>query len=174
MRRPPAHAWAWLQRSRPVVNEAAQRLTGQPPQQGFVDELRAAFDDDPFTRDVLIATVADVAFGGRVPDRRPPGASWDRGLIWWAAALAGTTPAEFDARSRDSAEQRPLFAAADDSDVRHRGQMGAARSATVARLAVRAPERAALAARLRDLLAQADGDQVPTAAVRDLLAELDG
>jgi predicted O-methyltransferase YrrM len=97
--RVPAYAWAWFQRSRPVITEAAQRLTGAPPGAAFVDELREAFDEDAFTRDVVIDVVADVAFSGRVPQRRPPGASWDRGLTWWAAALAGATPEEFDARS---------------------------------------------------------------------------
>jgi hypothetical protein len=172
-RRPPPHAWAWLQRSRPVLQEAAERLTGRPPAPGFVDELRARFDDDPFTRDVLISTIADVAFGGRVPERRPAGASWDRGLIWWASALAGTTPAAFEGRGQGPAGQRPLFGN-DPGQAPGATMDEHARAQAVARLAVRAPERAALAARLRDLLAQSDGDQVPASAVRDLLAELDG
>src|SRR3712207_7917472 len=38
--RVPAYAWSWLQRSRPVLAEAARRLTGGPPPPGFVDSLR--------------------------------------------------------------------------------------------------------------------------------------
>lgn len=179
-RRPPPHAWAWLQRSRPVLAEVAERLTGGPPPSGFVDDLRARYEEDAFTRDILIGTIADVAFGGRVPERRPPGTSWDRGLIWWAAALAGVTPAEFEGRGVASAEQRPLFEgerdgrdAAPDPAARVAAADPAARDRAVARLAQRSPERAALIARLRDLLAQADGDQVPASAVRGLLAELE-
>ncbi|HEY8339943.1 MAG TPA: hypothetical protein VIK95_08755, partial [Egibacteraceae bacterium] len=80
--RVPAHAWAWLQRSRPVLAEIAERLTGGPPGPGFVDALRRQVDADPFVRDVVVGVIAEVAFGGRVPERRPPGASWDRGLTW--------------------------------------------------------------------------------------------
>jgi hypothetical protein len=170
----PGYAWTWLQRSRPVVLEAAERLTGAPPSPGFVDDLRAAFERDPFTRDVVIAVVADVAFGGRAPLRRPPGATWDRGLTWWAAALAGTTPADFEARpAAPAAPQGSLFepgpsARAPDPD----GLARSARARVVPRVA-RTPERAALAAALRQLLAAAEGDAVPASAVRQLLAQLE-
>jgi len=103
----PAYAWSWLQRSRPVLGEVARRLTGAGPGPGFADELRRRWDDDPFVRGVLLDVVADVAFSGRVPRHRPPGASWDRGLTWWAAVLAGTTPQAFAAPQATT--QRPLF-----------------------------------------------------------------
>lgn len=167
--RPPAYAWAWLQRSRPVVAEAARRLLGGPGPQGFVDDLRAAFDDDPFVRSVLTDVVATVAFSGRVPQRRPAGVSWDRGLTWWAAALAGTTPAEYEARSCPEFTQRQLFppepAAARPSSRPRAGSRRPAASAS--------RERAALAAALRELLAVADGDDVPASAVRQLLSQLE-
>jgi hypothetical protein len=191
--RVPGYAWTWLQRSRPVVLEAAERLTGRSPSPGFVDDLRAAFERDPFTRDVVIGVVADVAFSGRVPQRRPPGASWDRGLTWWAAALAGTTPAEFESRSgAPVASQHRLFDAAAGSTGPSpvgSGSVGvgsagsAARSdpqgiAEAARRQVGrrpiSPERAALAAALRELIVNAGSDQVPASAIRQLLAELEG
>ncbi len=170
--RPPAYAWAWLQRSRPVLEAAAERLTGGPPTAGFVDELRERFEEDAFTRDILVGVIADVAFNGRVPRARPAGVSWDRGLTWWAAALAGTTPSAFERRGATSA-QPPLFDPP-GADLPDQGARTApSRERAVARLAARAPERAALAARLRDLLSQAHGDSVPVQAVRDLLAEFD-
>jgi hypothetical protein len=107
--RPPAYAWRWLQRSRPVLTVVARQLTGEPPGPGFVDELRQQFEADPFVRDVVIDVVADVAFGGRVAKRRPPGAVWDRGLVWWAAAVAGVSPSEYDEPTQDPATQRSLF-----------------------------------------------------------------
>jgi hypothetical protein len=150
----PGYAWTWLQRTRPVVNELAARLTGGPPPAGFVDDLRGHVEADPFVRDVLVDTVADVAFGGRVPRRRPPGAAWDRGLTWWAAALAGVSPAEFDARSAPEAARQPrLFEPSPAAQPE--------------------PTRAALAATLRQLLDAAEGDVVPASAVRQLLAQLD-
>jgi hypothetical protein len=177
--RVPGYAWTWFQRSRPVVAEAAERLTGSPPGPGFVDDLRAAFDRDPFTRDVVIGVVADVAFGGRAPVQRPPGASWDRGLTWWAAALAGMSPADFEARvAAPSADQHRLF----DAGGPERGAGGrppdpggleeAARRHVAPRVA-RSPERAALAAALRELLATAASDQIAASAVRQLLAQLE-
>jgi len=166
----PAHAWAWLQRSRPVLAEVARRLTGDPPTPGFVDELREACARDPFTQAVLADVVAEVAFSGRVPTARPPGASWDRGLTWWAAALAGTTPAAFEV-SGPGGTQRSLFDdGAPDVDGRARRRSGpprAAESPPVSR------ERLALADALRALLREADGDQVPASAVRQLVAALD-
>lgn len=167
----PGYAWTWFQRSRPVVAEAAERLTGQPPSPGFVDDLRAAFERDPFTRAVVIGVVADVAFGGRAPAQRPPGASWDRGLTWWAAALAGTTPARFEARSgTPAAAQRPLFDTDGPVPQPHRPSIeeGARRRSP------RSPERVALADALRELLASGASDQVPATAIRQLLAELEG
>jgi hypothetical protein len=173
--RVPGYAWTWLQRSRPVVQEAAERLTGRSPSPGFVDDLRAAFSRDPFTRDVVIGVVADTAFGGRVPQRRPPGASWDRGLTWWAAALAGTTPAEFEARSGPPvASQHRLFETTGGNGGSGDPQrLAAAAREHVARRET-SPERAALAAALRQLLDASGGDQVPASAIRQLLAELEG
>jgi hypothetical protein len=171
----PGYAWTWFQRSRPVLTEAAERLTGQHPAPGFIDDLRAAFDGDRFTRDVVIGVVADVAFGGRAPARRPPGASWDRGLTWWAAALAGTTPAEFEAGSGSpAANQRALFdsGSSDRAPADPVGLQARARARVAPRVA-RSPERAALVAALRELLAAAESDQVPASAVRQLLAQLE-
>lgn len=170
--RVPAYAWAWVQRSRPVLDEMARQLTGKPPAPTFLDELRAQFAADPFVRDVVIGVIADVAFHGRLPTRRPPGTAWDRGLTWWAAVIAGTSPAEFEARSGPPpVTQRPLFEAGPDD-----GPRGSPRTAPVAALPrPRAtPGRTALVAALRQLLAAAEGDQVPASAVRQLLAELEG
>lgn len=171
----PAHAWAWLQRSRPVLVEVARRLTGEPPTAGFVDELREACARDPFTQAVLADVVAEVAFSGRVPTARPPGASWDRGLTWWAAALAGTTPAAFEAAGPRSTQRRLFDDGSADEEVRGRRRPVAAADRTPA-VAVAPPvshERRALADALRALLREADGDQVPASAVRQLLAALD-
>ncbi len=173
--RVPGYAWTWFQRSRPVVVEAARRLTGRPPSPGFVDDLRAAFSNDRFTRDVVIGVVADVAFSGRVPTRRPPGASWDRGLTWWAAALAGTTPAEFESRSGAPVpSQHRLFdtGATAQPQPDPAGLTERARRHAAQRLA-QSPERAALAAALRELLESAESDQIPASAVRQLLAQLE-
>ncbi len=177
--RVPGYAWTWFQRSRPVVLEAAERLTGRPPSPGFVDDLRGAFSQDDFTRAVVVGVVADVAFGGRAPAQRPPGASWDRGLTWWAAALAGTTPADFESRTgAPVASQHRLFDAEDGTDGESVRQpdpeaLRATARARVAPLVARSPERAALAAALRELLAASAGDQVPASAVRQLLAQLE-
>ena len=162
----PGYAWAWLQRSRPVLVEAADRLTGAPPVPGFVDDLRERFEDDQFTHDVIIDVVAEIAFGGRIPSRRPPGASWDRGLVWWAAALSGTNPTDFEGRA-DSGSQAALF------DVPPLPQRPAREPKPgVAARRAGSQERAALANALRDLIASADGDTVPVLAVRQLLAQL--
>jgi hypothetical protein len=173
----PGYAWTWLQRTRPVVNELAARLTGGPPPAGFVDDLRGHVEADPFVRDVLVDTVADVAFGGRVPRRRPPGAAWDRGLTWWAAALAGTAPAAFEARSGPpvAAQHRLFDTVAGPADATRGAGAGAERIEATARRAARgvSPERAALAAALRELLATAGSDQVPASAIRQLLVELE-
>lgn len=157
----PNYAWSWLQRSRPVLIEAARRLTGGPPPPGFVDRLREDVGRDPFTRDVLIDVVADVAFNGRVPRHRPPGASWDRGLTWWAAAIAGTTPAEFDATGPPPAQSR-LFGEEDAAPAPQR------------RSGRRSTDRAAVVAALRDLVRTAEDGRVPAAAVEALIAQLEG
>lgn len=155
----PAYAWTWLQRTRPVVVELAARLTGGPPPTGFVELVRERVDSDPFTRDVVVATVADVAFNGRIPQRRPPGAAWDRGLVWWAAALAGVSPAEFEARSAAPARPQPdLFAAPPASPA-------PARPAPATR--------AGLAAVLRQLLEAFDGQAVPASALQQLVEQLE-
>ena len=182
--RVPAYAWAWLQRSRPVVTEAAQRLTGSAPGAGFVEDLRRRFATDAFTRDILIGVIADVAFGGRLPTHRPLGASWDRGLTWWAAAIAGTTPGEFEARTETQttqATQRRLFDAEEPQAAASTEAGGAAlmQPKAVAHLALQpadsvvSAERRMLIGTLRELLAGADGDQVPASAVRHLLATLE-
>ncbi|CAN5418482.1 hypothetical protein BH23ACT7_BH23ACT7_06270 [soil metagenome] len=165
--RVPGYAWTWLQRSRPVLHEAALRLTGQPPDAGFVDRLRATVPAEPFVRDVLLAVVCEVAFHGRIPVRRPGGTSWDRGLTWWAAAIAGTTPAEFDARSGPVAgTQRPLF------DPPPELQPPATLSPPPGPRPL-SPHRAALARALRDLVATAEDDMIPAEAVRQLIAEIE-
>jgi hypothetical protein len=147
----PTYAWAWLQRSRPVVERLADVLTGRPPRAGFVDAVRRSYVEDPLVRDAVHGVVAEIAFRGRVPQRRPPGTSWDRGLVWWAATLAGRTPEEYTAPPA-AVEQPALFAEVD--------------------AAAAGSERAALIAALEDLLAQRSGDQVPAAAVQQLLAHL--
>lgn len=164
--RVPAYAWSWLQRSRPVLVEAAQQLTGGAPSPGFVDSLRERFETDAFTRDILIGIIADVAFGGRVPRYRPAGASWDRGLTWWAAAIAGTSAGEFEARTAPDGEQHQLF---------ETGEEEGARPAAAPTRRRRGPsaERLMLVQALRQLLRSADGDMVPASAVRQLLATLD-
>lgn len=168
--RPPAHAWRWLQRSRPVLRTIAERLTGGPPPEGFVDELRRAFEADPFTRTIVADAIAEVAFGGRVPARQPAGASWDRGLRWWAATLAGVDVAEFDGPATTAA-QPDLFEADGGDASPPASALAAAARQQVPRTT---PERLALARSLRQLLAAGDGWQVPASAVRQLIAELEG
>jgi hypothetical protein len=162
----PGYAWAWLQRSRPVVHELAQRLTGGPPASDFLEQLRSRFDDDPFTSQVVADTVAEVAFGGRVPTARPAAASWDRGLSWWASALAGVPLRAYEAPAAQPA-QRPLF----DPGPADAGR-GERRRSDRTR-SPRQRERRALASALRQLLDASDGEQVPAAAVRQLLAQLE-
>jgi hypothetical protein len=86
------------------------------------------------------------------------------------------TPADFEARTAaPPASQHPLFdtgrreAAAPDPD----GLRERTRDHVAARLA-KSPERAALAAALRQLLATGDGESVPADAVAALLRELEG
>ena len=160
--RVPAYAWSWLQRSRPVLLEISQRLTGGPPPQGFVDTLTERFAADPFIRDVVVATIADVAFHGRIPRSRPPGVSWDRGLSWWAAAIAGITPQDFDA-GPDVVQSR-LFGV-EEQPPRRNPSTPTRRTA--------ASERAAIAGALRDLLRTSRDDSVPASAIRGLLAYLE-
>lgn len=155
--RPPAYAWDWLQRSRPVVDRLARVLTGRPPAAGFVQAVRRSFADDPLVRDAVLDVIADVAFRGRVPRARPPGASWDRGLVWWAATLVGRPPAEYDRAAHAPVDQPELFAPDDPAEPPP--------------LSV---ERRALIEALRGLLAERTGDQVPAAAVRQLIAQLEG
>lgn len=167
----PAYAWAWLQRSRPVLDEIARRLTGGPPTRAFVEDLPHAFATDPFTCDVVVDIVAEVAFHGRVPARRPAHAGWDRGLTWWAATLAGTTPAEYAAASvATPGEQGALFEpppSAVGPPTARRTEPPAAALPPVSR------ERRALADALRELVGQSDGGQVPATALRQLIAQLD-
>lgn len=167
--RVPGYAWAWLQRSRPVLVELAERLTGAPPSPGFVEDLRVTFERDPFIRGVLADVVAEVAFRGRVPRRRPPGAHWDRGLSWWAATLAGVSLAEFEgAAAAERPAQPPLFGGASQEPSRS----GASRKQPPALLPV-SSERAAFVAALRSLLQQADGGMVPASSLRQLLSSLE-
>lgn len=151
VREVPGYAWDWLQRSRPVVERLADVLTGQRPRAGFVDAVRRSYAEDPLVRDAVHSVVSDVAFRGRVPSHRPPGASWDRGLVWWAATLAGRTPDDYAAPAVP-AEQPALFGEATPAPT---------------------SERAALIAALRDLLSYRTGDQVSAAAVRQLIVDLE-
>lgn len=176
--RVPAHAWSWLQRSRPVLAEASRRLDGGPPGPGFVDTLRERFAHDAFTRDVLVSVIADVAFNGRIPRRRPTGASWDRGLTWWAATIAGITPQAFEA-SAPAGEQSRLFGVEDPAATAGgagaRQAPGSGRRPGAQPATPRGPDgdRAMLTAALHDLLRQAEDDRVPAAAIRSLLAQLE-
>lgn len=166
----PAYAWAWLQRSRPILDEVARRLTGGPATPAFVEGLPHAFASDPFTCDVVVDIIAEVAFSGRIPARRPAHASWDRGLTWWAATLAGTTPAEYAAASATPhGQQTALFETAPSATPARpaRTEPPAAALPPVSR------ERRALADTLRELVRQSDGGQVPVAALRQLVAQLD-
>jgi hypothetical protein len=150
--RVPGYAWDWLQRSRPVVEALATMLTGQPPRAGFVQAVRRSFADDQLVRDAVFGVVADVAFRGRVPPSRPPGTSWDRGLVWWAATLTGRSVAEYEDVGQ-VVDQPRLFG--DQAP----GPGGL--------------ERRALIQELRELLLHSDGDQIPASAVRQLLARLE-
>lgn len=149
----PRYAWDWLQRSRPIVRRLAETLTGRPPPAGFVDAVRRSYDTDPLVRDAVHGAIADVAFRGRVPPRRPPGASWDRGLVWWAAVLTGCPPDRYAAPA-PPVDQPALFDPA----------TGTA-SPTV--------DRAVVVAALSEVLARADGEQVPAVAIAQLIARLE-
>jgi hypothetical protein len=162
--RVPAHAWSWLQRSRGVLAEIGTRLYGESPPTGLVDELRRLLPVDDFVRDVVFDVVCEQAFGGKPPDRRPAGVSWDRGLVWWAATLRGLTPAEFEAGGADPPAQPALFGP-EPAPAAKPGPAPVPRP--------RVSERRALAAALRALLAEAEDEQVPASAVRRLLRELE-
>jgi hypothetical protein len=162
----PSYAWSWLQRSRPVLLEAARRLTGAGPGPGFADDLRQRWERDPFVRGVLLDVIAEVAFSGRVPRSRPPGASWDRGLTWWAATLAGLSPQDYDARRGGALDQRALFDGAGSGAA-------AVAPADPGPPLTASHERRALAAALRELLRAGDGEHIPADAVRRLLADLE-
>ena len=161
--RVPAYAWSWLQRSRPVLAEASLRLDGGPPGPGFVERLQERFADDAFTRDVLISVIADVAFNGRIPRSRPAGVSWDRGLTWWAATLAGMTPGEFETSAPPVVQSR-LFATEDPAPR--------PRAVTPAPSRRGASDRAQVIAGLRDLLGAEQDGVIPASAVRALLEQL--
>lgn len=170
--RVPGYAWSWLQRSRPVLEEVALRLSGGPPTPSFLEELRTQLPSDPFVQGVVMAAVADVAFHGRLPARRPAGTAWDRGLTWWAATICGTTAEEFESRSGSApARQQPLFGP-DPSD-RPTRSVGGQAVATVPRLTADTG-RQALAVVLRQLLDAAEGGHIPIGAVHQLLAEVEG
>jgi hypothetical protein len=148
--RVPAYAWDWLQRSRPVVDALASVLTGRPPRPGFVQAVRRSFASDDLVRDAVFAVVAEVAFRGRVPTSRPPGVSWDRGLVWWAATLSGRSVADYE----------------DHGEIVDQPRLFDAQPAPL-------PDGRALLRALRELVAHADGDQIPVAAVRQLIAQLE-
>lgn len=162
--RVPAYAWSWLQRSRPVLAEVARRLDGGPPGSGFVEALQERFAEDAFTRDVLISVIADVAFNGRIPRSRPPGVSWDRGLTWWAATLAGTTPDAFEANAPPVVQSR-LFGI-EEPPPRRRPPPPAPQARRGG------ADRAVVVAALRDLLAAEQDGFIPASAVRALLEQL--
>lgn len=164
--RVPVHAWTWLQRSRSVLAEIATQLYGKVDGQ-VLDRLKADYAADPFVQDLVARVVCDVAFNGRVPERRPAGARWDRGLTWWAAHLAGVSPKEFEARSQGTAPpQTRLFGPQPDPEE-------PAPETPVKRRPLVSVERRAMIRALRDILASGDGDTVPADAVRALLQSLE-
>ncbi|WP_370326206.1 hypothetical protein [Euzebya sp.] len=166
--RVPAHAWAWLQRSRSVLNEIAEQLYGTHGDSHTLEKLKADHAADPFVQDLVARVVCDVAFNGRVPERRPAGARWDRGLTWWAAHLAGVTPTEFEARSAGTAPpQQVLFGAPPPAPE-------PVESRPTRRKPLVSVERRAMVQALRDVLAAGDGHQVPADAVRALIEQLEG
>lgn len=167
--RVPAHAWAWVQRSRAVLAEISQRLYGTAPMVGLLERLQEDYARDVFVQDLVARTVCDVAFNGRVPERRPAGARWDRGLTWWAALLAGTTVKEFERRSEGPpATQSPLFGAA---PARAADPTTPGPVAPPPRPAV--VDRNVVVAALRQALAAGDADTVPAALIRQLLRDLE-
>ncbi len=166
-RRVPAHAWSWLQRSRDVLSEIGTRLYGEDPPTQLTEELRRLVPVDPFVRDVVLDVIRERAFHGRPPDRRPHGASWDRGLVWWAAALNGVSPTEFEAATTEPAPAQPRLFGHEPPPPDPRPAPG--RPARPPRVS----DREALADSLRSLLAESDGDHVPAEAIRRLLRQLE-
>lgn len=166
----PTHAWTWLQRSRSVLAEIAGQLYGDGVDGQVLDRVKADYAADPFVQDVVARVVCDVAFNGRVPQRRPAGARWDRGLTWWAAHLAGVTPKEFEARSSGTEPPQPALFGAPP-------QPPPAPAATPDPVPGRRPlvsvERRAMIQALKDILAAGDGERVPADAVRALLRSLE-
>ncbi|MGH8934646.1 MAG: hypothetical protein ACRDZO_29440 [Egibacteraceae bacterium] len=167
-RRVPAHAWSWLQRSRDVLAEIGARLYGEAPPTQLIEELRRLVPVDPFVRGVVLDVIRERAFHGRPPDRRPHGASWDRGLVWWAAALNGVSTTEFEAASAKAPPAQPRLFGQDPPPPPdpHPAPVRPARPPRVGDLQ-------ALADSLRSLLAESDGDQVPAEAIRRLLRQLE-
>jgi hypothetical protein len=165
----PLHAWTWLQRSRSVLTEIASLLYGTPADQVVLERLKADHAADPFVQDLVARVVCDVAFNGRVPDRRPAGARWDRGLTWWAAHLAGVSPQEFEARSAPPEPPQEVLFGPPPAPPRPRPVVEPARRPPLVSV-----ERRAMIQALRDVLASGDGDTVPAAAVRALMRELEG
>ncbi len=163
--RVPAHAWTWLQRSRPVLAEIARQLYGTTPDPGLLERLKQDYATDLFVQDLVARVVCEVAFNDRVPDRRPPGARWDRGLTWWAAHLAGVSVQEFEARSQaDAGQQAPLFGPLPEPPPSPPPPRVRTRPVSL--------ERRALVRALKELLAAGDGEQVPASAIRQLIAQL--
>lgn len=172
--RVPAHAWTWLQRSRPVLAEISHQLYGQVPDAEVLTRLRSDFAGDRLVQDVVAGVVCAVAFGGRVPTHRPAASRWDRGLVWWAAFAAGVPVTAFEAAPDPVPAQAPLFGAANPVE---RAVADAAVAAPPAPPSTpprpRVVSRAAVVAALQDLLASGDGTQVPAAAIRQLLAQVE-
>lgn len=169
--RVPAHAWTWLQRSRAVLIEIAAQLYGTPGDQATLDRLQADYAADEFVQDLVARVVCDVAFKGRVPDRRPSGARWDRGLTWWAAHLAGVGVAEFEARSGGAEPPQPALFGPPPAPAAPPPQPPRAPSRRRPLVSV---ERRAMIQALRDVLASGDGDTVPAKAVQALIRQLEG
>lgn len=149
---------------------AAQLYGERRGDSGLLETLKEDYAREEFVQDLVARVVCDVAFNGRVPERRPSGARWDRGLTWWAAHLAGVGVKEFEERSTPSAPpQQRLFGPQPDPLE----PAGASPEPPPRR---RPPlvsvERRAMIQALRDLLAAGDGDTVPAEAVRALLREL--
>lgn len=166
--RVPAHAWAWLQRSRSVLGEIAQQLYGIDADQSVMEKLKTDYYGDPFVQDLVARIVCDVAFNGRVPERRPAGTRWDRGLTWWAAHLAGVSPQEFEARAQATPPPQPaLFGPSPQAPAPPARPSGPTRRKPLVSV-----ERRAIVQALRDILAAGDADTVPADAVRALIAEL--
>lgn len=167
--RVPAHAWTWLQRSRSVLAEIAGQLYGTPGDQATLERLQADYATDDFVQDLVARVVCDVAFKGRVPERRPAGARWDRGLTWWAAHLAGVTVSEFEARSGGSEPPQPALFGPPPTTPPPPPPATPTRRRPLVSI-----ERRAMIQALRDVLASGDGETVPVQAVQALIRQLEG